>query len=826
MSDYTVGTKGTWKGTITSIIYSNNDYSIIEIKTADRLIKAAGNISMPKKDTAITVKGEIIHSDRYNEEQIKVKSSVLKLEPTEVGTAAYFVNCIQGIGSYQTANKLIDAFGTDVNSYMNNVYKLKTCKGISDKTAEKIKKSFEETKHLYPLYIATGGKITKKQADVFYDKYKEQTAEKIKRNPYLLTEIARVGFKTADKIALGTGIKYDSVERIRAVISFVLNEAETDGHIYLTLDQLTEKANEFLISVKELKNVFYQDVLCDQVIPDDTSEWEDLTLCDLVENHEKKLKNAIDKWFDEDVRIKFEKKEKLTDDEICCLDKFSSKISSINQMLKEQMEVLSFNVTDMSIADALVNLDRNEYASKLLILEKANGVPRVYLRDNYIKECILATDLIAMLSEGPVRIVDDLTINAAVKQIEAENKEETGNDYKLNSEQIEAVHTITQNRVSIVTGGPGRGKTTIIKTAIEAWINSKNKKSKVTPPQIFLLAPTGKAAKRMTESTGYTALTIHRFLKRNASGITNDDTLICIDESSMLDLDLAQLLVSQCKRAQIAFVGDADQLPSIGAGNVLEDLVKSKKIPCTFLISCYRNDGSILKNSIIINESKNLQEFVIDNHFRTYWSKTPKESVDMVIKIYTDNIKKYGIKDMIILTPMRTKTSGVEELNKRLQEAVNPGGSYKNEIMVNGKYTYILREGDRVIHTVNNYELDIFNGDTGTIQHIDSEVAVIEMDDGTTVTYPLKNISAFELAYAITYHKAQGSEYKFVINLLTTNDFVLLNKKMLYTGETRAKELCICAGQSKAFYMAINNFNASTVTRNTALDEKIKNIGG
>jgi exodeoxyribonuclease V alpha subunit len=293
----------------------------------------------------------------------------------------------------------------------------------------------------------------------------------------------------------------------------------------------------------------------------------------------------------------------------------------------------------------------------------------------------------------------------------------------------------------------------------------------------------------------------------------------------MIDLALANALVSQCKRAQIAFIGDADQLPSVGAGNVLEDLVKSKVIPCAYLVECFRNDGSILSNSVVINQSRDLQELKTDNHFKTYWQKDAKEAADMAVKIYTDNVKKYTAKNMIVLAPMKGKSSGVRELNKRIQQAVNPKKDTKNEITVGGEFPVTFREGDRVIHTNHNdYELEVFNGDTGTILHIDSEVAVISMDDGRDITYPLKNMNSFELAYALTFHKSQGSEYNFVLCLLTTNDFVLLAKKLLYTGETRAKDMCIFLGQSKAYYMAINNMNGSATCRNTALDEKLRRL--
>lgn len=822
MSNFEVGTKGTWKGTVTGILYSTKDYAIIEIKTSDGTIKADGNIPVIKKNAKISVTGTIVHNEKYGQNQIKVKSAIVEITPEELGTAAYFVNCIQGIGSFETANRIIDECGTDVNSYMDNIYKLKTIKGISEKKAESIKKSFEETKHLFPIFVATSGKITKRQADTFYEKYKENTADKIKRNPYLLTEIARVGFKTADKIAFGVGIKYDSVERMRAVLAYTLDKAETDGHIYLTEEALIANAKDMLLSVKELKNVYYQDVLYDNVIPDDTSEWDSLNLCDLVDNHAIKLNNALNKWFDDKVRTKFEKTEKLTDDEICCLDKFYSKMENIEQILKDQIAILSFNADNYNICNILNELDKTENSSKVLISETYNNVIRVYIRKNYINECLVAINIISMLKEGTVRELSDDTINKAIKTIEVEQSQENNVDYKLNDEQTNAVSTILKNRVSIVTGGPGRGKTTILKTALEAWINSNNKdKSRITPPQFFLLAPTGKAAKRMTESTGYTALTIHRFLKKNSAGITNNDTLICIDESSMVDLSLITRLLLKCRRAQIAFIGDADQLPSVGAGNVLEDLVNSKVIPCAFLIKCYRNTGSILRNSELINEGHDLQELIIDNHFRTYWSKETKDAVENVVKIYIDNVKKYTTKEMIIFTPMLGRSSGVQEINKRIQKEINPKNQIKNEYTSFSSGT-IFRDGDRVIHVGdNNYNLEVFKGDTGTIQHIDTEVAVIELDDGRTVSYPLKQFDSLELGYAITYHKSQGSQYKFVICLLTTNDYILLSKKLLYTGESRAKDMCLFIGAAKAFYMAINNMGGSTDKRNTSLKEKL-----
>ena len=208
----------------------------------------------------------------------------------------------------------------------------------------------------------------------------------------------------------------------------------------------------------------------------------------------------------------------------------------------------------------------------------------------------------------------------------------------------------------------------------------------------------------MTESTGHEAYTIHRYILSNAEGVTNDKTFVIIDECSMLDINLANWLLGRISRAQVCFVGDVDQLPSVGAGAFLEDIINSKVIATTKLEHCHRNAGSILYNSTIINEGHRLQELMLDNHFRTLWLQDSANVLTNILNTYKKQLEIYNTSDMIVLTPMRKNITGVSNLNKELQAIANPKSVSKKEIQIGDT---ILRVGDRVMHISNNYEIDV-----------------------------------------------------------------------------------------------------------------------
>ena len=407
------------------------------------------------------------------------------------------------------------------------------------------------------------------------------------------------------------------------------------------------------------------------------------------------------------------------------------------------------------------------------------------------------------------------------------------NKFNFGEDQKDAVRMALKNRVSCITGGPGRGKTTILKEVIKLW------KRKDREAEVILLAPTGKAAKRMTESTGIEAYTISRFVRDKGIKI-GTKTIVFADEMSMTDIFLLLLLLNKVKNCQFIFVGDKDQLPSVGVGKCLEDIINSNCIPVTYLTTCYRNDGSILNNITLINAGCRLQELAVDTHFKTLWINERDKVFNSVIDTYMNNYERYGVNNIMVLAAM---TDSVNKLNNSLQQRVNPKTPNKIDVNING---YLIRVGDRVMQTFNNYDIEgidakgniisgVFNGDTGTVTDIkkviDSDTNIEEynitvlFDDGKTIIYQKKSeYSNLVLAYAITYHKSQGSEAKMVICMLTTADYILLQRKILYTGVSRGKELVYLIGGAKAFSMAISNFSEKDSVRYTRLKEKMQEL--
>ena len=828
ISKLEIGATGKWTGIIKNILYvGQNDYCIAQIEIGSDTITALGKISMPQKKAVIKIEGQIVENPERGEKQIKIKKAEIKTSKESFTAMMFLTNAVSGVG-IKTAADIVAVLGEDVNAYVDKLDKAIKNKQITKNRAQNIKKGCEENIHLYPIFEVLKGNVTFNQAKKIYEEYKESAKDIIKQNPYrLIYDIDKFGFITVDNIALKSGIKYDSDKRLSAALLYCVNKAETDdGSTYISKSQLLENCTELVLSVKELETVYYQDVIGINIIPDDTSEWEDLRLAELIKNGPRRLNNILNNWNNELKRDKDIEKEKFTSDEIDTLDCFYSKKQKIDITLERLLSEMSTNLSNVDTADLLSELDAPINVGKSLVIQKGEkGEVAVYRSITFKKECRVAKTIVTMYKNGGAREISDADADMVVKEIEALN------NFNLDKIQIEAAKKAVNERVSIISGGPGNGKTTIIMTAIKMWKKShtKEKASKKEELRVALLAPTGKAAKRMTEATGHKAMTIHRFLA-STSEVINKNTLFFVDESSMIDMSLFYKLVACIENAQLCIVGDVDQLPSIGAGRVLEDLIKSSVIPFTMLDVCHRNMGTIHDNSKIIKDGRLIQSLRTDNHFKTLWLPNPVVTLETIMKIYLANVDKYGVNNMIVLTPMIKSATGVSALNKKIQKAVNPPNANKPAIELKGGE--ILRVGDRIIQTKNNYDQEavkdgkyisgVFNGDTGCVKDIDTfnGTVTVLFDDGKISTYKSSDADQLQLAYAMSYHKSQGSEYRFVICALTTADFVLLQRKILYTGATRGKDFVAFVGMAKAFQIAINNTNGDD--RHTTLKNRIK----
>jgi exodeoxyribonuclease V alpha subunit len=383
---------------------------------------------------------------------------------------------------------------------------------------------------------------------------------------------------------------------------------------------------------------------------------------------------------------------------------------------------------------------------------------------------------------------------------------------------------VLQHKVSVITGGPGTGKSTILK-ALLLILEQKGIVAK-------LAAPTGRAAKRLSEASSREAKTIHRLLEYDASirnfkrnrGNPLKADLVIIDESSMMDITLANsLLKAIAENSSLVLVGDVDQLPSVGPGNVLRDIIASGRIPVTRLQTVFRQGpGSLISlNASRINNGEFLDllpDYEGDKDFYCIFRDTPEEIEKEIISLCTGRLKaRYGfdsIRDIQILTPMRKGIIGTENLNSRLQETLNPNAASQ------GVHRGRLLVGDKVMQIRNNYDKEVFNGDLGIVMSRDSEEEslLINFED-REVLYETADLAEIILAYAITVHKSQGSEFSCVIIPLHTTHYPLLQRNLIYTAVTRGKNLVILVGSKKAISIAIQN--SRVIKRNTMLKERL-----
>lgn len=395
---------------------------------------------------------------------------------------------------------------------------------------------------------------------------------------------------------------------------------------------------------------------------------------------------------------------------------------------------------------------------------------------------------------------------------------ETGIEY--DEVQLAAIRQAVTSKVMVLTGGPGTGKTTTTQGIIAAL--------KKAGLRVLLAAPTGRAAKRMSEATGMEAKTIHRLLeynpqdgyKRNDENPLEGDALI-VDECSMIDILLMNnLLKAVPVGMRLVLVGDIDQLPSVGAGNVLRDVIDSQRIPVVRLVRIFRQaqKSRIVMSAHAINRGKFPDTSNgRDTDFFFMKEEDPERAAESIVRLVKERLPRAYREspDRIqVLTPMQRGVVGAANLNLLLQQALNPSGPSLSR----GGYTY--RQGDRVMQLRNNYDKDVFNGDLGYIREVDTEERTLKVDfDGKWVEYDVTELDELTLAYATTIHKAQGSEYPIVVMPVLMTHFVMLQRNLIYTGITRAKKICVLLGAAKALAYAVRN--VSVLKRNTRLKERL-----
>lgn len=737
------------EGIVSKIIYKNeeNQYVVFAVETADGGDDTCvGYLSGLEEGMYILAKGEYVTHPQYDM-QFKVTEYEVKMPDDLVSMERYLGSgAIKGIGEIM-AKRIIKKFGKDTFRVMENEpERLAEIKGISERKANEIGVQFIEKQAMREalMFLSQFG-ISPNLSVKIFNEYGQKMYTIIKKNPYKIAEdISGVGFKMADAIAMRAGIGMNSDFRVRAAIIYTLNQATGLGHIYLPKRLLISWTRQLMEKSNE----------------NDTG------------------------------------------------------------MYGEDRVVISEDV----IETQLMNLS----VEGKVIIKEENEEIIVYGQSFYHRE--LNTARMLLETKATVNIPDE-AIDKTIAVIEKKER------IQLDEMQKEAVRQAARQGVLVITGGPGTGKTTTINAIIQ-YFDMEN-------ADILLAAPTGRAAKRMTEATGYKAQTIHRLLElsgtvsedgsdagirfeRNAQNPLDADVII-IDEMSMVDLSLMHsLMLAVVPGTHLILVGDENQLPSVGAGNVLKDIIRSGCVPVVGLHRIFRQEegSAIVDNAHKINEGKPI---VLDNKSKDFFFMPRNSTRDVseeVAALLTRKLPKYvGCKgtEIQVLTPMRNGDLGVSRLNAVLQNALNPANSRKKEKeLASG---IIFREGDKVMQIRNNYKLEwamysergrfkveegvgVFNGDMGIVKEIDdyNEEVVVLFDDDKEVRYPYNMLDELELSYAITIHKSQGSEYPAVVLPLFSGPKVLMNRNLLYTAVTRAKQCVVIVGSGHMVEsMILNN---------------------
>lgn len=701
------------RGTIERVTFHNpdNGFSVLQVNVKDQsqLVTVVGTALHIHTGEIIDCVGEW-HNSRQHGRQFKAVS--IQMQPPESleGIERYLSSgLIKGIGKH-FAKLMINKFGDKVLEVIEEEPdRLRSIPGMGEKKLQTIKASWSAQSKVRTviLFLQAHG-IGTARAYRISKQYGPQALEIIKTNPYRLAQdIAGIGFKTADELAMKMGFAADSPVRLAAALRHQLSQYASDGHCAMRQDTLVNETAQIL------------------------------------------------------------------------------------------------GVASTLVATAL----QNEYQDERLIAAEIRGEPCVYLARLYHAERDVA-EQIQRLQLGKLPW-DHINAEQAIPAVEAE----TG--IRLSASQQKAISMALQYKVMIITGGPGVGKTTIVNSLLKI-IQQKVKK-------VALCAPTGRAAKRLSESTGAEAKTIHRLLEYDpvARGFKRDEDnpldcrLVVVDEASMLDINLLQhLLAAIPGNSGLIFVGDIDQLPSVGPGRVLQDMMASETIATVKLTEIFRQAGEsqIIVNAHRINHGESVQWKPPRNTLADFYvvpADNPQDMVQKLLSVVTQRIParfQFDPKtDIQVLAPMQKTLTGVQNVNLLLQQALN--GQAKQKITRFGTDFCV---GDKVIQTVNNYDKDIYNGDIGVISKVDTKDGQLMVDYGDKrVAYEANELDELRLAYAISIHKSQGSEYPVVVIPVTTQHFMMLARNLLYTGVTRGKQLVVLIAEPKALAVAINTERSS-----------------
>lgn len=698
--------KETLVGSVERVTFHNEDngFAVLKVKARGKrnLVPVVGHVASISAGEFIQAVGVWI-TDRAH--GLQFKADFLRTTPptTAEGIEKYLGSgMVRGIGPV-LAKRIVAAFGVKTFEIIEaEPERMREVSGIGEFRAGKIVAGWAEQKAVRDImvFLHANGVGTSRAVRIFKT-YGHDAIQVMTENPYRLArDIRGIGFKTADAIAMKLGMAREAAQRVRAGISYALQEAMDEGHCGLPVEELVKLT---------------------------------VTLLDV---DERIVRSALEA--------------ELADGEV--------------------------------VADAI------------------EGKPCVFLRGLHLAERGAADRLLALARGAPPWPTIDAA--KAIPWVEAR----TGKT--LAASQRAAVETVLTSKVAVVTGGPGVGKTTLL-DAILRILAAKGTK-------LLLAAPTGRAAKRMADQTGLEAKTIHRLLetdpknggfRRDADNPLDCDLLV-LDETSMVDAPLMfSVLKAIPPRAGLLLVGDVDQLPSVGPGQVLADVIASGALPVARLTEVFRQaaESRIVVNAHRINRGEMPEwpkrEEASDFYFVE--AGDPEQGAAKVVEIVRDRIpRRFGldpVADVQVLCPMQRGVLGARSLNADLQKALNPNMAEKVE-----RFGSSFAPGDKVMQTENDYDREVFNGDLGRILRIDQTEGNLWVDfDGREVEYPFGELDTLVPAYATTIHKSQGSEYPAVVITLATQHYTMLARNLVYTAVTRGKRLVVIVGQRRALAIAV-----------------------